>query len=189
MLSLNLEDIKSRFDEIVEIADSLPEKYQQAGFALLLSKLIDVTIMSHAPAPLPTDDITKKDFIIPIDARAFLQQYSVPEEKLNKLFLMEKEEVRSIYKLTTTVKREAQIQISLLLALENALKDIGFEFNYEEVRKKCQDFKVLDKANFSSIFKRNADLFENMEEKEHIKLSPDGKSELADFILEMLNNE
>ena len=76
------------------------------------------------------------------------------------------------------------MQVALLTALENALKPSGrFEFSVEDVKQRCIGLKVFDSTNFAANFKNNAKLFEDLDDKEHVKLSPDGKSELAEAIL------
>lgn len=97
---------------------------------------------------------------------------------------MEKEEIRPTYKITTTKKSIAQIQIALLTALENAMRKQGnkFEFSKEDVRTRCQNYNVYDQANFTAHFKNNAKLFKNLDNEEKIELSPEGQTELADVI-------
>jgi hypothetical protein len=123
--------------------------------------------------------------VIPIDVRAFLQQQNVPEECLGKLFFMEGTEVRPIYKITTTMKSKAQLQLALLTSLENALKGGKFEFSIETVRQKCIDHLCYDSANFKRYFKNNSKLFKDLSDEEHVELSPEGKVELAETISEI----
>lgn len=136
----------------------------------------------NAPADQP-----QKKFIIPIDVRAFLQQYNVPEDNIQKLFIMEGEEIRPIYTIKTTKKSDAQMQLALLTSLENALRSQGkFEFGIEAVRSRCREHVVLDSTNFKTHFKNNKKFFKDLSDDEHVELSPDGKAELADIILEII---
>jgi hypothetical protein len=58
-----------------------------------------------------------------------------------------------------------------------------FEFSVEEVRKRCRDHDVYDKANFMKAFKQNGDLFEDFKkEDKQIKLNNKGKEELVKTI-------
>ncbi len=183
------EELESKIKEFVEIAEKLPDKYREKCFEVLLNNFLtgaktpqksmeNVEIATQPPA---------KKFIIPIDVRAFLQQYNLPEDTITKLFLIEGEEIRLIYSIRTTKKSDAQIQLALLTALENAMKPGGkFEFSYEVVRQKCRDQGVYDQPNFKAHFKNNKKLFKNISDEEHIELSPDGKAELAETILAII---
>ncbi len=172
-----------------ELAEKLPEKFQQKGF----EKVLEMLLSSRQQQPMQKEvktDIKNEiqstvQHIIPIDVRAFLQQYGIPEEKLQKLFLLHDGQTRPIYKISTTKKAKAQIQLTLLTALEHAVSNGKFEFGIEEIRQRCKDHKCLDIPNFSSIFKKNQNLFKDMVDQEHVELSPEGKTELSEVITEM----
>jgi len=182
------EQLESRIKEFVDIAEKFPEPYRQKIFEVLLvdylrskapekpSEVSEATVPAVAPSPAPK-------FTIPIGVRAFLQQYNVPEDRIQKLFFIEGEEIHPIYHLKTTVVADAQIQLALLTALENALKPGGkFEFSVKTVREKCKELKLYDQPNFNAIFKRKDSYFKSLKDEEHVDLSPDGKAELADII-------
>ena len=185
-MSIDLDEVKNRMDELIEIADSLPEKYQQKGFEVLLSKLIDAI---RAPTVTPElgrePETSKRAFVIPIDVRAFLRQYGISEENLKNLYLLDPEDVRSIHTVQETRTSRAQIQVTLLTALENALRENKFEFSIENVRGRCRAHKIYNASNYMANFRNNAKFFKGLEDPEHVELSPDGKSELADIVLEL----
>ena len=139
----------------------------------------------EAPPPAAAASGTKPTFVIPISVRAVLQQYNVPEDAIEKLFLIEGNEIQPKFSLKTTVKSEAQTQVELLTALENALRPNGkFEFSLEIVRARCRDeYGAYDKDNFKSNFKNRAKLFKNIDDEEHVELTTEGKQELAEAIL------
>ena len=172
-----------------ELAEKLPEKFQQKGFEKVLEQLLSSRQQQPMQKEVKTDIKNEiqptVQHIIPIDVRAFLQQYNIPEEKLQKLFLLDDGQTRPIYKISTTKKAKAQIQLTLLTALEHAVSNGKFEFGIEEIRQRCRDHKCLDLPNFSSIFKKNKNLFKDMVDQEHVELSPDGKTELSEVITEM----
>ncbi len=191
---MTTEELENKIKEFVEISEKQPESYRVKCFEVLLTNYL--TSGKIPPAnennkqiitdQMATEQPTKK-FVIPIDVRAFLQQYNLPEESIQKMFLIEGEEIRPIYSIETTKKADAQTQIALLTALENALKPNGkFEFSIENVRERCNEHKVYDKTNFSTTFKNKKKLFKDMTEEEHVELSPDGKAELAEVILEIV---
>jgi hypothetical protein len=183
---LTTEELESKIKEFIDVAEKFTEPYRQKIFEVLLTDYLKG--MQRAKEPLekaeaPPTPMPEK-FIIPIDVRAVLSQYGVAEESIQKLFLTQGSEIRPIYSIKTTKKSEAQMQVALLTALENALKPSGrFEFSIEDVRQRCISQKVYDSANFATYFKSNSKLFEDLDDKEHVKLSPDGKSELAEAIM------
>jgi len=76
------------------------------------------------------------------------------------------------------------MQIALLSALENAMLKQGnkFEFSMEAIRQRCKDLAVYDSANFRANFNKNKNLFKSLDDLEHIELSAEGKTELAEAI-------
>lgn len=186
IMSAKNEGLEKLAKDAAEIASKLPEKFQEKGFEVVLNYLLGgKPILPITEETKQTEETAKPKFVVPIDVRAFLQQFNVAEEKLQKLFLMQGNEVRPIYQVETTKKATAQVQIAALKALESALKGGKFEFSVEGVRQACKEFRAYDGANFNSIFKKNMKLFKDMDDKEHVELSPDGKSELADAITEI----
>lgn len=183
---MTTEELESKIKEFIEMAEKFSEPYRQKIFEILLtdflkSKQTPEEVPAKASPPMSP---TPGKFTIPIGVRAFLQQYNVPEDRIQKLFLIEGEEIQAIYHLKTAVIADAQIQLALLTALENALKPGGkFEFSVEAVRERCKDLKLYDQPNFNAIFKRKDSLFKSLKDEEHVDLSPDGKTELADAIL------
>lgn len=187
---MTAEELEVKLKEFVEISEKLPEKYREKCFEVLLNNFLKTGRTSEKEPetgsdthPVPT---TQKKFIIPIDVRAFLQQYNIQEDNIQKLFIVEGEEIRPIYTIKTTVKSDAQIQLAVLTALENALKQGKFEFGIENVRARCKDRAVYDTVNFKTHFRNNKKLFKDLSDDEHVELSPDGKAELADIILEII---
>jgi len=186
---LTAEELESKIKEFIEIAEKFSEPYRQKIFEVLLINYLQGTqAPKEAPEKVepPTPPaIPPQRFVIPIGVRAVLQQYNVPEENIQKLFVIEANEIRPKFKLTTTKKAAAQMQVALLTALENALKPGGkFEFSIEVVKNRCKDdYRAYDLANFKANFKKNAKLFKSLDDEEHVELSTDGKAELAEAIM------
>ena len=142
---------KEELETIVTLSDNVPEKYQQICFELLLRFSLGGKItkthdsennIRETQEETPTPPI--KDYKVPIDVKAFLNQYTMTEEVLWKLFIIEGEEIRPIYSLKDTQKSKVQIQYALLLALENALINGKFETDIESVRTRCKNEKTYD---------------------------------------------
>ena|GEM_PF-790309 len=188
--TLTNEELESKIKEFIETAEKFDERYRHKIFEVLLAEYLSslkaperVAQEAEITIPAPVQQTPSK-FVIPIDVRAFLQQYGIPEDKIQNIFVIDGENIRPTYHIKTTAKSEAQIQVALLTALENALRPGGrFEFSMEAVRQRCKDEVVYDAKNFSAHFKNNIGLFKSLKDEEHVELSPDGKAELADAIL------
>ena len=185
--SKNSDKIVDEIRQIIEIVEKIPEYYREKAFEVLLNtKLAGKPLQFETPIfEIKHEPITTGKFIIPIDVKAFLQQFNLPEELLQRLFFMQDSEVRPVYQIKTTKKARSQIQVSLLVALENALKGGKYEFGTEIIRTRCQELKCYSGTNFQANFKNNKSLFKSLDDPEHIELSPDGKVELAEVISEI----
>jgi len=188
--SIAFTELEKPIQEIIALTNKIDERYREKCFEILLNfylkKELQLVTEPETEEKGEKEAITKKEgFLIPIDVRAFLQTHSIPEETIKKLFVVDKDEIRPAYKITTIKKAQAQIQIALLVALENAVSKQGnkFEFSIENVRQRCQDYKVYDLANFKAYFKNNTNLFKSLTDEEHVELSPEGQTELAETII------
>lgn len=185
---MDIKELEAPIQEIITLVEKLNEKYREKCFEILLSFYLKEKLQSPiqpvAPKEIVKLEAEKKEFIVPIDVKAFLQENDIQEEQLKKLFYMQEGEIRPIYKITTIKKATAQIHIALLTALQSALGKAGskFEFSEEFVRQRSKDLKAYDAANFTAIFKKNAGLFKSLDDPEHVELSADGRTELADVI-------
>src|SRR5437899_10123068 len=149
MSGLKTEELIEKMKELAKIADELPEKYREKTFEVLLKDFLwglretERTVSKTEGSEPAVKPVTPQKFTVPISVRALLQQYEIPEETTQKLFVIDGEQIQSKYKIETTVKSDAQIQLALLTALESALKPGGkFEFSMEAVRQRCVDHRV-----------------------------------------------
>lgn len=180
---------EERLQEIVKLAESVPETFQEKCFEILLASALGLG-SRNVPSPVPDklgvqDQVAspkKEEFILPIDVKAFLTQYGLAETDVWKYFLAEGEEIRPIYQLTSTKTVEAQTQHALMMALETAIRTGEFTVNIENLRTRCQDRKAYDMPNFKANIKSREHLFKEVDDVEILTLSPDGKSELADLL-------
>jgi hypothetical protein len=188
--SVNFAELEKPIQEIITLTNKIDERYREKCFEILLN----FYLMEKAGKPIGAsvkeelkkkEEAAKESFEVPIDVQAFLIQQSIPGDVISKLFFIAKGEIRPIYNIATGNKSEGQIQVALLTALENAIKAPGnkFEFSIEKVRTQCTKLNVYDTTNFTANFKRNGRLFNRLDDEEHVELSPDGQTELAETIL------
>jgi hypothetical protein len=211
------EDLKSDVLEIVAIAKACPENLEERCFELLLVRYLEglgtplpgnkIENLAAPPAPqvqhnhanhsdnsggtdgtASGEDLTLPD--VHVKARKFLEKYGRSITDLNQLFYKENGELKPLYEdLKTTKITESQMRIALLAALKEGITTGEFVFDGEAVRDECQVRKCYDKANFATIFKRNAALFDAFNsytpESPKIRLSESGKELLSGLIVEL----
>lgn len=188
---MNDDELSQEIQRILDIVEKLPEEYRLKTYEILLKASVMKTNIGEVTRvkldeTIDVTEIKSEPLIVPIDVKAFFAQNSLSEEVIQKLFLVQGSEIRPIYKLKTTKKATAQIQVACLVALENALNGNKFEFSIKDVRSRVDELKALDKSNFIPIFTRKKDLFTSLDDDEHVPLSPAGKTELADTIEELV---
>ena len=127
------------------------------------------------------DEILPKDFHI--KTRKFIEHHSLSYKVINKLYYKENDDIKPLYdNLGTTQTSKSQIRLALLSAFEGSFKEGEMIFNTDTVKERCRILKCLDMGNFGKNFNNNANLFDGFEKyqkAEDLKLSTQGKKELA----------
>jgi hypothetical protein len=185
--------LEEEIKKIVELAEKQPEKYQVKCFEILLNAVIAPSAsVNNVPPSISTTPITEvkqqtEKIELPIDVQSFLLQYSIPEDAIDKIFFKKGQEIRPKKKIPSDRISTAQMQVSMLVALENALKgpDYKFEFSYQKAKELCKQWGKYDSKNFTQNFKNNKKYFESLSDEEHVILSPEGKDELAELVAEL----
>ena len=186
--------LTTSINQIIEICEKIPQTYRNSCFEILLNAKLQESDKrtSQKTESFQTEDPSQKANTtseIPIDVRAFLSQFDLDQSIIQELFMFDNQEIWAKYKISTIVKSKAQLQVALLLALENTIKipQNIFEFSSEDVKTRCKDHAVYDSRNFKNNFKNNKKLFKSLTDFKKISLSPDGKSELADIMSQIVN--
>ncbi len=183
MIKITQEELK----KIIDLTKTVPEEYRQKCFELLLSNALKSLSPPEPDVTPETIKDTKKlktapQFVLPIDVKAFLSQYGLDESLIWKLFIVEGTDIRPIYKLSVHKKATAQIQHTLMMALETAITTGQFQVDVESIRTRCEEQKCYDAPNFMKIIRNNESLFKSIEKDQPLTLSPEGKAELADVL-------
>jgi hypothetical protein len=133
------------------------------------------------------EDLSQTD--LHVKARRFLEKYTLSIDHLNNIFYKEGDRILPLYDdLMTTRMAEGQIRIALLQALHAALTTGDFDAQVEQIRQECTARKCYDGSNFSQNFRNNISLFDfdtYTKETKSVRLSEDGRKELADVIKEL----
>lgn len=144
------EKVKGHLNEIIDIADKCPEKYQEKCFEILLSSLVRPEAPSAVPIPsAPT--VTKIDFF---------SNYNIPEEEWTRVFHFDGRSYRLIVKdLKERGKAPKQIKLALLLGVKALLETGEAIISKESLIDACETYATYDSSNFAGNMKRNKNLF------------------------------
>jgi hypothetical protein len=168
--------LKDEIRQIAEIAGSVPEQFRDKCFEVLLNRLLNenapqpglpqATITPPAPTTSPTPatssasatstEPAKGAGAIPVKAqlRVFMQRTNVTIDELQRLLIVEDDDVHFVREPTHGKVARGQMEWALLLALKNAVLANEFSADPEDVRSMCQAKGFYDRANFAAIFKR-----------------------------------
>lgn len=204
--------IRDKVLEFAKLAGECPENLQVVCFELLLKHHLEATTPNAgktAGKPAISDpkvedpEVEKKPTVeesatsqedlsaadLHVKARHFIKNYGISLDQLNNLFYKENGEILPLYEdLKTTRMAESQVRIALLQALKEALTSGNFSADIESVRAECNDRKCYGRNNFGNNFTNNASLFDfdkYTREITSVKLSEDGRKELAEIISEL----
>jgi hypothetical protein len=207
------DDLKERVLEIVSIVKECPENLRALCFELLLRDYLEgrrrpapsETPQRESQTPPPVQEKPEvgdlaagetttgqqdlKAGDLHMKTRKFMERHSISLDHLNQLFYKEGGEIKPLYEdLKTTRMAEGQIRITLLHALLAGMTTGEFAADGEAVRAESQLRKSYDRPNFATNFKNNANLFEGFESYAKgtpLRLSEDGRKELAELIKEL----
>ena len=172
------EAAKSAFDASVPPVTNSPAKVEETVDEP------DTALRSAQPKVDEGTDIATAD--VHIKVRRFLEKSDLTIANLNELFYKENDGFQSlITDLGATKVSEAQMRISLLQALHNALDSGEFVTTVEKVREECKMRKSYDSNNFGANFRNNALLFDFgtwTKDVTELKLSEPGKKDLVTII-------
>ncbi len=168
-------------NQIVTLSESVPAEYRLKCFELLLADWLEKGKTASLSSPeIPSQGV--ENLIFPVDVNAFLSQYRLKKEEIAQLFHLQEGRIVPLYQLESKTKSKAEIEHALLLALENAMTTGQFQVDVEMLRRRCQEDRCYDIANFMRHLRRNANLFKSVSPRIPLALSPEGKTALAELV-------
>lgn len=193
---MTYDELKSSVKEISEIAASVPEKFRDKCFELLLANLLKNESGSQADKGKDDTDKGKLDVkddkgaksSIPMTTqlRLLMKKTGVTTEELEKLIMYDSSDVHFIKEPHDVGIAKGQNEWALLLALKNAIVNDSLTTDPEDVRSLCQEKGFYDKANFATNFKsaKYAKLFKSalVPQGAAEPLSSEGQDELGKLI-------
>jgi len=210
-----MKQMKDKILEIVDIAKACPENLQAICFEALLEHYLSSLAPTgdkpskensrsqaekqekteHAPsnaaslAASSTKQEDIKESNLHLKMKRFMEKEKVTIAELNRLFYREGERILPLFDdLKTTRMSEGQVRVTLFQCLINAMTTGEFEANLDSVRTECTQRKCYDAGNFTANFRNNGTLFDTGKidrTTKSLRLSDNGKKELADLIKEL----
>ena len=185
-------DLLENLKEITALVSSIPEKFQERCFELLLQHLIGQAEEPSKPydasSAKATTAVPVAEGGVPLNAplRVFMRKYDVTKAQIDSLLIFESGEVHFLREPTAEKNASAQIEWALLLAFKSAVLKGTFTVDPEDVRSICKEKGVYDQPNFASTFtyKGNAILFRGVmkPQGDPQQLSDDGTLRLSELV-------
>ncbi len=151
------ETAKQHLNDVIEIANKCPEKYQVKCFEVLLELL--VSGKSINPVAQPVSGVTSPQEI-PIAASNFFSQNSIAQEQWELIFNFDGNVcnvvVQDLKEKTVSGK---QIKLALLLGIKNQFVTGTPSISKDELIDMCRQYATFDSGNFSAHMKNQKILF------------------------------
>lgn len=148
---------KQHLNDVIEIANKCPEKYQEKCFEVLLESL--VSGKSITPVAQAVPGVTSPQ-AIPIAASNFFSQNSITQEQWELIFHFEGNVcnvvVQDLKEKPTSGK---QIKLALLLGIKNQFETGTPSISKDELIDMCKQYATYDSGNFSVHLKKQKTLF------------------------------
>jgi hypothetical protein len=174
---MDFKELKDSVKDIAEVAASVPERFRDKCFELLLSSLMARNGPTEHQEEEKTEKPAKNDGSkndannqktpsnIPMKTqlRLLMKKTQVTADELDKVLMYDNEDVHFVKEPHDVGISTGQMEWALLLALKNAILKDSMTADPEDVRSICQAKGFYDKANFATIFKKakNAKLFKS----------------------------
>lgn len=170
------EDVKTALDEVIEIANSCPDKYQSLCFEILLKQAL------KAGEPIEINSLTTPP--LPPKSHDFFAQYSIAAEQHQRVFHSDGNTYTIIVRdLKTKTTSQKQIRLALLLGVVGLLERNEPAISRENLVGACEQYAAYDSANFAVHMRRNKNLF--LPRSEGWILTVPGKDRAAEIVREL----
>jgi hypothetical protein len=197
MAKLNYAKAKADIAEIVGIVKTVPEPLQQRCFELLFDAVFSNAKAADEPKPEQEPESAANgklppttDKKLPPNVLAFAHRHRVTKDELAKLFMLDHDPLRPIYRILSDNVAKSQINKVMMVLLENGLLTNALTAPYGELREAVRDDGLYN-ANFNKTLKRNHSLFrgaigeDSIDENGVVELTGGGMEKLAEVIREL----
>lgn len=147
-----LEKIRDCLNEVIDIANECPEKYQVKCFEILLDSLVK----GEAPAGAPVIGPKVTEKLKP----AFFSRYSISEDEWTRVFHFDGTSCSIIVKdLGEKAVSKKQVRLGLLLGIKSLLEIGEATISKESLIDMCEQYATYDSSNFATHIKKQKNLF------------------------------
>lgn len=144
------EKVKEYLNEIIDIADKCPEKYQEKCFEILLSSLVK-------PEFLPTEAVPSAPAAPMPD---FFSNYGISEKEWQRVFHSDGTSYSIIVKdLKEKEKSRKQVKLALLIGVKELLETGEPIIPKGVLIEACKNYAAYDRSNFAANMKKSKDVF------------------------------
>lgn len=181
---MDLDEISAQIEKIVQYVESVPEAYRERTFDFLI-RLLEREQLGVSLEGVP-GETTIEGFALPRQMSAFLKQFEIPVEAVQKMFIVDEEGVLLTHKFSAEDKNRPDIHLELacLLAAENAMKEGKFRFMEEDLKNRITELGLYDTKDFKKNLRARDEYFINVD-ADPIRLSSKGLSKLSTLFPEM----
>lgn len=168
------EKVKEHLNEIISIADTCPDKYQEKCFEILLSSLVrpegpPAVVVAGAPV------VTKTDFF---------SRYNISEGDWARVFHFDGSSYQVIVKdLKAKGKAPKQVKLALLLGVKALLETDEALIPRDLLVDTCKNYAAHDSSNFAGNMKTQKNLF--LPKGDDWVLTMPGQDKAAEVIKEL----
>lgn len=146
------EEIRQALNEVIEISDTCPEKYQVKCFEVLISSLLRP---KHIKEETYEKTGVREQSSIP-----FFSQNEISQDEWQKVFHHD----GNIYQIIVNDLKEKtvakkQVKLALLLGVKNLLENNEAYFEKDALIDICKMYSTYDSGNFAGHMKKNKHLF------------------------------
>lgn len=170
------ETISNHLNEVIDIANKCPEKYQVKCFEILLDALVkgeSITSVQTAGAVMPRKDISD-----------FFQSHDISQDEWTRVFHFDGDSFKIIVKnLKEKPTSKRQIRLALLLGAKNLLETGEAFVPKDMLIDICKKYNAYDSPNFSTNMKKQKDFF--LAQGNGWVLTIPGQEQAADIIKEL----
>ena len=170
------ETISNHLNEVIDIANKCPDKYQVKCFEILLDAIVKwqaTTSLQTSGAVMPSND--RFDFF---------QSHDISQDQWTRVFHFDGDSFKIIVKnLKEKPTSKRQIRLALLLGAKNLLETDEAFVPKDILIDICKKYNAYDSPNFSSNMKKQKDLF--LAQGNGWILTIPGQEQAADIIKEL----
>ena len=170
------EKIRDHLNEVIDIADKCPEKYQVKCFEILLDALVKgEAVVAGAIAGLKMPGKLEPDFF---------RRYSISKDEWARVFHFDDSSYEIIASdLKERSKAGKQVKLALLLGIKGLLETGESSISKESLIDICKRYSAYDAPNFAAHMKKQKNLF--LRKGDRWSLTIPGQEKAAEVIKEL----